>query len=242
LALALRDSQRLLLGMMLFPIVERPGPQSPQQQAVLALSQHAYKLSRCADLTLSAGYALPSIPTVRAIYERVATALYARTNEQFAKDLIEGKLRQRDVQDFATRAKEYFPDLLDEYLDMRRQPAFGQSDVDKMKADIPKLYGMLSDFAHPRNDANQWYFLVDPSTGKALLAYLPDEEASPFTILLLLFLLVLQFMLQTLLVMEFHDEGNEKWELLHDTWEKSVAMFASQIEANMEVVNEYLQE
>jgi len=239
LALALRKSQVLFLGMIAIPI-EQPGPQSYQQQAILALAQYTYKLSRCADLTISSGYALQSIPTVRAIYERVASALHARSDEQFAKDLIERNLKRRDVRDFVGRAKEGFPPLLDEYLQMRRQPAISQSLVNELKESIPRLYGVLSDFAHPRKDAIPWYFLVDPSTGKAVFKYFPDEEASPFANLLLSLLWVMQFTLQTLLLVEFCNEGEKKWEMLVNEWEKSVHGFVDLIEPNMKFVQQYI--
>jgi len=228
LAMAVVESQGYLLGTLADP-VRQPGAHTPQQQAILVLGSRAYKLARCAYLALSSGYPLSSVPTIRALYERLAFAMHARSDEQFAKDLVARRLKPTDVQKYATRAKEGFPSLLEVFLRIRRDRSVRQTDMDNWEREIARLYGLLSDLSHPGKDVVPLYFLVDPSTGKALFKFLPDVRATPVSALLLLLLWVLQFMFVLLLLVEFSREDDEDWKRVVSSWEKSVDIFVAQV-------------
>lgn len=237
LASCVGDSQSLFQKMLRLAM-EQLG-HGYQQQAILALAQHAYKLSRCAYLTLSAGYAPQTFPTIRALYERLAIAIHARSDEELARKLVEGNAKDRDLKRYASRVNEGIPPLFNEYLTMRERNTLSQPDMERMGRTMSSLYGTFSDFAHPKKDAHGWYFAVDESTHKVVVFYYPDREATPLTIMALMLVWIMQISLQNLLVVEFGVKGEEDWDAVVHRWEQSVVAFNRQLNANMELAHQY---
>lgn len=235
-----RWSQSQLAGLLANPI-SLLGSQTPEQRALLAVAFNCYKLSRSADLVIMSGYALQAVSLVRAIYERIAIALRVRSDRGLAEKLLAGKLAWSDVSGVVADWRNAMPSLIDEFMRMQGFSEYPKVDFTVFNQSIGPLYGRLSSFAHPGQEANRFYFLVDPESGKAAFGLLPDGDASPFSIVILLYLAVMQFTLKLLLLIDFADPNDAKWKGLVHMLGMWLTRFSQRVESYKAILEPYMQ-
>jgi hypothetical protein len=109
-------------------------------------------------------------------------ALQVRTDATLARRLVERTLTNSDLPKYATVARGEVEEAFDEYL--RRRTGLTQVNLplEQLRDHIPRLYGLLSDYTHPKKDAVPQQFLVNPATDKGVFALGPMDSLQVYAL------------------------------------------------------------
>lgn len=234
---AVLDGQELML--MSLRLANRKPNRSTKQQAILAFAQHAIKLGRCAEMAITAGYPLQSVPTLRAFHERLSVSLGARHDVTFAAKVISQTAKQSDVPKVSEGIRSGLAVVVNEYRENRGAKALDEENWVGMINALVRLQGTLSDFAHPRKDAHGYYYAVEPVSGSVVYIPYADPKPSPLTIMTLLLLDVLQTLMVLLMVVEFEEASLEDWGWIVAGLERHVREFKDRHDDRMQAIAEY---
>jgi hypothetical protein len=222
----LREGQGFIIGMLTNRWIELEEALDTQQKAILAVAASAFNQSRSAEILITRGYSIPAMILVRAFYERLATALHFRANSDAAEAWMVNH-DKNSIPKFATVTKQEFEGLVDAYTQWRFKQDAPGLDREEIKRNLKVLYGLLSNLAHPKDDASAWQFAEDAATGHVWFAFGPNERAVVHGILALVMLCVLQVMMNMVLALELKDAGRIPWDGMAAMWEASLDKYSS---------------
>ena len=235
-----RSCQNVLAGLLQFPAVLDTAP-SVRQQALQAIACNCYRLSRCADLAISSGYARESILMVRAIYEKVAMALRVHTDEKLASKLLTHQLGMSDVDNYVAGWRENIRELFEEYKRIRGFAGITLPDIGDFINSLGPLYGQLSRFAHPIEEASQPYYELDPESDAKIFDLLPDTSSRTLPVVMLQYLIMMQFTIMLLLLVVFDCPNDPNWSLLQQLADRWMARFPDVSNSQAEHFEQHLQ-
>lgn len=221
LALAVRQGQASLLGMLANRVMLSIDSDDASLRAVLALTVQSVNYARLAYVALSHGYPIQSLVLVRAFYERIALSLDLRSNPMMAKKLTDNEIEWNDARNFKRRMEIGLPLLYEEYAVLYEEE-IPENVVTILKKITSDLYGTLSEYAHPQKDANPWQFRFDESKQRIWFQVGPEKLQTPYSVISLVFLFALQFILATLLLVELADEGGLDWHKVAGKWQDMI--------------------
>lgn len=229
LAIALRESQSVLL-MLLGVAANKPvDPDKPEKRAVLALSVAAFRFARCAYLLIASRYPIQALASVRAMYERLACAIRVRRDPALANKWRELSVKISELPKYATELRNGFPELLDEFVELRGGDGISQELTNMLKREMARMYGPLCDYSHPAKDMVRCQFFVDDSDQQDMFFFGPDLVATPFEPVGLVLLAGLQLMLGCLLLVEFGQ--GEHWKPGVSAWDYVASRLAKEMVA-----------
>ncbi|MCO6450593.1 MAG: hypothetical protein J5I90_07365 [Caldilineales bacterium] len=221
LTISVRDMQAILLGIIANRILLPLDVDNDAQKAVIALAAQSLNLARVAYLTVSKGYPIQALISIRAMYERLAICLDIRSDNEQARRLIEGKVKPKD---YVLKMVQGVPEILKEYQSFQGESQLEESTITTVVDNLPKLYGALSSLSHPNRDAESWQFYIDASQQRVMFSIGPAHNTGviPQSILALTILWPLQFILGTLLFVELTDGGKLDKDKIAAKWEDYV--------------------